>query len=164
MRNLLLALLSVGLLNHRNVAAQVNPTSVRGVWQAIQVTMTGPSPRTITIPDPRSNLTIITGKHYSQLHIEGEGPRPVPADLSKATADELRAAWGPFSGEAGTYEIGNNAITMRPTVAKNPAVMTPGAFTTYAIKLRGDTLWVTQQRTHRGPFANPVTIKAVRVE
>jgi hypothetical protein len=28
----------------------------------------------------------------------------------------------------------------------------------------GDTLWVTQQRNQQGPFANPVTIKAVRIE
>jgi hypothetical protein len=28
----------------------------------------------------------------------------------------------------------------------------------------GDTIWVTQQRNQNGPFANPFTIKAVRVE
>src|SRR3954449_6328790 len=70
MRTLVLALLSVGLFNYRNVGGQGNSTSVRGVWQAIQVTMTGPSARVITIPDPRPNLTIITAKHYSQLHVE----------------------------------------------------------------------------------------------
>ena len=85
--------------------------------------------------------------------------------MSKASADELRAAWGPFAGEAGTYEVTtDNVITMRPLVAKNPAAMAPGAFVTYSYKLDGDTLWVTQQRNQNGPFANPVTIKVVRVE
>ena len=57
-----------------------------------------------------------------------------------------------------------NVITMRPIVAKNPAAMGPGVFITYSYKLEGDTMWVTQQRNQNGPFANPVTIKAVRVE
>ena len=34
----------------------------------------------------------------------------------------------------------------------------------WANKLEGNTMWVTQQRNEKGPFANPVTIKAVRVE
>ena len=51
--------------------------------------------------------------------------------MTKATADELRAAWGPFVGEAGTYEVTTgNVITMRPIAAKNPAAMVPGAFIT----------------------------------
>ena len=77
----------------------------------------------------------------------------------------LRAAWGPFVGEAGTYEVtGVNLITMRPIVAKNPAVMGPAVVLTYAYKLEGDTLWVTQQRNQNGPFANPFTLELVRVE
>ena len=45
-----------------------------------------------------------------------------------ASADQLRAVWGPFVGEAGTFELsGNNMITMQATVAKNPAAMTKGA-------------------------------------
>ena len=165
MRNLFIALVSVGLLNHRDAIGQAKPASVRGVWQVIQVTMTGPAARVISIPEPRANLAVMTAKHYSHLQVESEGPRPVPADMTKATADELRAVWGPFSGEAGTYEVGsNNTMTMRPIVAKNPAAMTAGAFTIYGIKLAGDTLWITEQRTHRGPIVNPVTLKAVRVE
>jgi len=164
MRNLLIALVSVGLLSSRNASGQGKSTSVRGAWQVIQVTMTGPSPRTISVPDPRPNLAVFTAKHYSHLQVTSEGPRPIPADMAKATVEELRAVWGPFSGEAGTYELGNNTITMHPIVAKNPAAMTSGAFTIYGIKLQGDTLWITEQRTHRGPIVNPVTLKAVRVE
>jgi hypothetical protein len=85
--------------------------------------------------------------------------------VAHASADELRAAWGPFVGEAGTYEVtSGSVITMRPLAAKNPAAMVPGAFITYSYKLEGDSLWVTQQRNQQGPFANPVTIKAVRIE
>lgn len=164
MRNLFIALISLGLLDYSDAGAQAKPGSIRGVWQAIQVTTAGPSPRTITIPEPRPNLTIITARHYSHLQVGSESPRPVLADPTKATAEELRAVWGPFSGEAGTYEMGANTITTRPIAAKNPAAMAQGAFTTYAIRLQGDTLWLTEQRTHRGPVATPMTVKAVRVE
>ena len=135
------------------------------MWQAVEVTITGPGARTIVIPQPRPNLTIFTGRHYSQVHVDAEGPRPVLADVTKASADDLRAVWGPFVGEAGTYEVTNGSvITMRPIAAKNPAVMRPGSFITYSYKLDGDTMWVTEQRNQKGPFANPVTVKAARVE
>ena len=86
------------------------------------------------------------------------------ADAAHASADELRSVWGPFVGEAGTYEAAGGVMTMRPVAAKNPAAMRPGAFITYSYKLDGNTIWVTEQKNQDGPFANPVTIKAVRVE
>lgn len=165
MQRLLLTLLGAGLLTGRDVAGGSKPGSIQGVWQAVQVTMTGPSPGTITIPEPRPNLTIITAKHYSRVEVHADGPRHAPTDVASATAEELRAVWGPFVGEAGTYEVsGGNLVTMRPIVAKNPATMSSGAFTTHTFKLVGDTMWVTDQRNQNGPVANPVTVKLVRIE
>jgi len=139
--------------------------SIQGVWQTVEVTISGPAARTIAIRDPRPNLAILTARHYSRVEDQSERPRPVLADVAKADADELRAVWGPFVAEAGTYELtAGNLITMRPIVAKNPAVMGPGVFITYSYKREGDTMWVTQQRNQAGPFANPATFKLVRVE
>jgi hypothetical protein len=163
-KRLLLVLLSVGFLASASSEAQTKAGSIQGVWQVVEVRMSGPTPATITIPEPRPNLTIITARHYSRVQVEAEGPRPVIADVAKATADELRATWGPFVGEAGTYEIKGNVITMRPIAARNPAAMTHGAFTTWSFKLTGDTLLVTAEGNQNGPVANPVTVKAVRVE
>ena len=126
--------------------------------------MSGPTPRTITIPEPRPNLTILTARHYCRVQVESEGPRPILADAAKANADELRSTWGPFVGEAGTYEITGDLITLRPIASKNPAAMVPGAFSTWSYKLVGDTLSVTAQRNQNGPIVNPVTVKSVRVE
>ena len=110
-------------------------------------------------------MTIITAKHYSRVEVQAEGPRSIPADVTKASADELRAVWGPFVGEAGTYEVTNgNLITMRPIAAKNPAAMAPGAFSTYSYKLDGNTIVVSTQKNQNGSIVNPVTVKAVRVE
>ena len=164
MTKLLVLGLTAGLLATQEAATQPTRKSIQGVWQAVEVTTTGPGARTITIRQPRPNLTILTARHYSQLHDEAERPRPVLSDVAKASADELRAAWGPFAGDGGTYDVTGNVITMRPVVAKNPAAMASGAFTSYSYTLDGDTLRVTQQRNQNGPFVNPVTIKVVRVE
>jgi hypothetical protein len=161
---LLFVVVAAGLVASQGVAAQSKRASIQGVWQAVEVTFSGPGARTIVIPEPRTNLTILTARHYSRVEDQSEKPRPVPADLAKASADELRAAWGPFVGEAGTYEITANQMTMRPIAAKNPAVMGQGVFIIYSYKLDGNTMWVTQERNQHGPFANPVTIKVVRVE
>jgi hypothetical protein len=164
MNRYLLLILGAALLTSHAIASQTKSPSIQGVWQAVEVTIPGATPRTFTIPEPRPNLTVITARHYSRVQVEAEGPRPVIADVAKATADELRAAWGPFAAEAGTYEVTGNRITMRPVAAKNPAAMAPGAFSTWSYRLDGDTLWVTAERNQNGPIANPVTVKAVRVE
>ena len=164
MKKSLIVVLAVGLLASQALAGQSKRESIQGVWQAVEVTITGPGAHTIAIPQPRPNLVIFTARHYSQIHLDAESPRPVLADVTKASADELRAVWGPFAGEAGTYEATGNVITLRPVVAKNPAAMAPGAFITYSYKLDGDTLWVTFQKNQNGPIVNPVTVRAVRVE
>ena len=114
---------------------------------------------------PQPNFTILSGTHYSRTEVHAEQPRPVLADPTKATADELRAVWGPFVGEAGTYELsGDHLITMRPIVAKNPASMSNGVFSVYSYKVEGDSMTVTTLRNQNGPITSAVTIKLARVE
>ena len=166
MQKLLFAALGVGLLVSQGTAARSaqRPESIQGVWHVVEAAITGPGARTIAFAE-RPNLTIITAKHYSRVEVQADGPRPILADVAKASADELRAAWGPFVSEAGTYEVvPGGLVTMRPIASKNPAVMGPGVFITYSYKLDGDTLSLTQQRNQSGPFANPFSLKLVRVE
>ena len=161
---LLFAALSVALASGQGTAAQSARGSIQGVWRVVEAVITGPGARTIAFAE-RPNLTIFTTRHYSRSEVQADGPRPVLADVARATADELRAVWGPFVGEAGTYEVTSGSlITMRPIASKNPAVMGPGVFISYSYKLEGDTLSLTQQRNQNGPFANPFTLKLVRVE
>ena len=161
---LLFAMLIVGLTTGQGIPAQSPRNSLQGVWRVVEAVITGPGARTIAFAE-RPNLTIITARHYSRVEVQADGPRPILADVAKATADELRAVWGPFVSEAGTYEVTpGNVVTMRPIASKNPAVMGPGVFITYSYKLDGDTLSLTQQRNQNGPFANPFTLKLVRVE
>jgi hypothetical protein len=163
-KKVLFAVLSVALVSSQGMAGQSTRQSIQGVWRVVEATITGPSARTIAFTE-RPNLTIITARHYSRVEVQADGLRPILTDVAKASADELRAVWGPFVGEAGTYEVTpGNVITMRPIASKNPAVMGPGIFITYAYKLDGDTLSLTQQRNQNGPFANPFTLKLARVE
>src|SRR5438105_5476482 len=105
--------------------AQSRPASqstLQGVWRVTAVTTTGPNASTNSQPQP--GLYIFTAKHYSIVRVNGAKPRPdVPADIDKATADELRAVWDPFTANAGTYEVAGGNLTTRPMVAKNPGVM-----------------------------------------
>jgi hypothetical protein len=156
--------LSVSMLVGQGAAAQPARNSIEGVWRVVEATITGPGSRTISFAE-RPNLTIITDKYYSRVEVQADGPRPIPADVARASADELRAAWGPVVAEAGPYEVRpGGLLTMRPIASKNPAVMGPGVFITYSYKLEGNTLALTQQRNQNGPFTNPFTLKLVRVE
>jgi hypothetical protein len=162
-KKLLVMLFTIVVLAGTDVAGQSKRESIQGVWRVVEVTMTGPAARKISQIQP--NLTILTARHYSRIEVQAERPRPIATDVTTASADELRAVWGPFYGEAGTYGLTNgNMITLRPIVAKNPAAMAAESFSTYSYKLAGNTLWVTLERNQNGPVANPVTIKAVRVE
>ena len=163
MRGILAVLGGVILLGSAPAIAQSKPGPLQGVWQTVEVNIGGPTPRTIVVPQPGPYLTIITAKYYSRTEVQSDTPRPV-IDAAKATADELRAVWGPFVAEAGTYEISGDTITMRPLASKSPAAMAAGAFIVSTFKVDGNTLWIAQQRNQNGPYASPVTFKLVRVE
>lgn len=161
-KQLLVLTLGVAMLIAIGMRAQSKPASMQGAWRAVEVTMTGPNARTIAIQRP--TLTVATGRHYARVEEQSEGPRPILADITTASADELRATWGPFVGEAGTYELSGGTLTVHPIVAKNPAAMVAGAVIVYSYRFEGNTVTITQQRNQNGPFANPVTVKLVRVE
>jgi hypothetical protein len=134
----------------------------QGVWRTVEVVVPGPPLRTFR---SAATLAIFHGRHYSRVELHTEQPRPQLADPAKASADELRAVWGPFVAEAGTFELrGDNTITMRATVAKNPAAMVEGASSVYTYRHEGDLLLLTQVRTPAGPSPNPVTVTLRRIE
>jgi hypothetical protein len=143
------------------LTADAPRAAFEGVWRTVDVVVQGPTPQTFK---PDATLAIFHGKHYSRVEVHAEGPRPMLKDPAAATADELRAAWGPFVGEAGTFELSGDLVTMQATVAKNPAAMANGATSAYTYQRNGDTLTLTQVRTHLGPSRAPVTIKLARVE
>jgi hypothetical protein len=134
----------------------------QGVWRTVEVTVPGPMPQTFR---PAATIAIFHGKHYSRVEVHAEQDRPMMRNPAVASADELRAVWGPFVGEAGTFELsGKNTVTMRAMVAKNPAAMTDGALSVYTYERNGETLTLTQVRGPAGPMTNPVTVTLMRIE
>lgn len=142
-------------------SAEEANTTFQGVWRTLEVNVSGPGARTFR---PEATLAIFHGRHYSRIEVHAEQPRPPLVDQATASADQLRAVWGPFVGEAGTFELTGNEITMHATVAKNPAVMAPGASSVYTYRREGDVLTLTQVRTSAGATAYPVTVKLTRIE
>ena len=142
--------------------AQEPNAALQGVWRTVEVVVPGAPARTFR---PTATLAIFHGRHYSRVEEHAEQPRPFLADQASASADQLRAVWGPFVAEAGTFELsGNNTITMQASVAKNPAAMKPGAQSVFTYRREGDFLILTQLRTPAGPSPDPITIKLTRVE
>src|SRR3569623_1843734 len=72
---------------------------------------------------------IFTPTHYSMMAATKD--RADIVDTNKATADELRAMWGPMLANTGTYEISGDLMTIHPVAAKFPVVMKPGGGEVY---------------------------------
>ena len=135
---------------------------LQGVWQVDHVVTTGPNATTVTSPQP--GILIFTNRYYSRAEVTSANARPALPDIAAATADELRATWGPFTSNAGTYEVSGGTLITRQIVAKNPAVMAQGAFTALSYRIQGDTLWLTPERSELGPVQNPRTVRFRRIE
>jgi hypothetical protein len=142
-------------------AAEPN-AAVQGVWRTLEVVVPGAAGRTFK---PEATLAIFHGRHYSRVEVHAEQPRPLLGNPAEASADQLRAVWGPFVAEAGTFDVsGSDVITLRTTIAKNPAAMRDGASSVYKYRREGDTLTLTEVRTPAGPSAQPITVRLARVE
>ena len=136
---------------------------VQGVWSLTEITTTGPNGSTTQASQP--SMYLFTKKHYSVIYVSRSDPRPPIADISKATADELRDVFvNSFIANAGTYEVKGGKLTMRPMVAKSPGFMEPGTFVTTSIKLDGNVMTLVSDSSNNGPAANPTTFKLKRVE
>ena len=99
----LASLFSVATLFAAGPAGRLNSAAIQGVWKTVEVRVGGQAPQTFTNIQP--NLTILTGNHYARVEVHADNPRPLIADVAKATADELRATWGTFAAEAGSSQL-----------------------------------------------------------
>jgi hypothetical protein len=74
--------------------AQGTRGTLQGVWRVSEIATSGKNAKSLKSPQP--GLYIFTARHYSIMSITADKPRPQFADAAKATADELRDAWGPL--------------------------------------------------------------------
>ena len=141
-------------------AAESN-AALQGVWRTLEVVLPGAAGRTFK---PDATLAIFHGRHYSRVEVHAEQPRPLLGNPADASADQLRAVWGPFVAEAGTFESsGSDVITMRATVAKNPASMARRSVEWLHLPAPGRHV-DTEVRTPADPSARPIAVTPTRVE
>jgi len=108
-------------------------------------------------------LYFFTPTHYSMMAAVKD--RADIVDTSKATADELRAMWGPMLANTGTYDTSGDLMTIHPIAAKFPVVMKPGGNEIYRFHIEGNTMTLQQVRNARGvEVQSGVVRKFVRVE
>ena len=108
---------------------------------------------------------IYTETHFSFTHDLSDARRPnlFPFGLAAATADQLRATFGPFRAGAGTYELSGGEVTTR-TEASMFGPVAPDAFAVQSYTLEGNTLMLTTRRSQFGPVPAPRTFVLTRVE
>ena len=138
-----------------------NP-SIVGVWKVAERTYTGPNARKITSPQP--GVRIFTQRHFSISEDTSDTLRELPVE---GATDKQRAdVSGPFTAQAGTYEIKGNEITQRRIAAKNPNNVRPEAFfiNTFRFESKDTHLWLTEKANQNGPIANPIIRKLTRLE
>ena len=63
-----------------------------------------------------------------------------------ATKEEKIAAYDSIWGNAGTYEVTGETVTIRPIISRVPNFMA-GGYQKYQFRVDGDTLWLTGKST-----------------
>lgn len=152
----------VGLTVVGQQRGESKPT-LKGVWRYVELTSTGPTARTTSnVP----GLLVFTDRHFSLNYWPDVKPVDLPTN-DKATDKDRADAWRGFFSRAGTYKVSGDVVAMKRTfVAAGFDIMRAGpeALLTWTYKVDGETLWLTQKANQTGPFANPATVKLVRLE
>ena len=141
--------------------AQPASPGVVGVWKVSEIMTGGPKPRPLA---SSTGIVIFTQRHYSISQVTSEKPRPDLPPKKEATDKQRADAYEPFTGQAGTYEIHGNEMTIRPAVSMNPNLMRAGSFTTVTFVREGNTLSITFKADENGPLVNKITMKYTLVE
>ena len=134
--------------------------SIEGVWRLDEQSSAG-NTRHMSQP----SMYIFTKKHYSIIYVSSDAPRQALADISKATADELRSVFvESFVANAGLYDMKDGKISFWPKVAKSPTFMRDGSYVTFTFKVTGNTMTMTSEGENGYPVKTPVISKFTRIE
>jgi hypothetical protein len=97
-----------------------------------------------TISPAQPGLWTFTASHYSFIQVTSATPRPEVAIRPDTPVVDIMNMYGPvFQAQAGTYAVTGNVITLKPMVAKSPALTASGTPQPYSWKLAGQTLQLT---------------------
>lgn len=136
------------------------PKSIEGVWRVVEQTING---RTLRGDQLGLGYHIWTKGFYCAVRESDVPPRPNITDTDTASAEQLRAVWGPFVAQIGTYQLSADGLTSSTTlVAKNPSNMGTARVGRGRVRVEGGTLITEPANPNRG--GRKITLKMVRVE
>ncbi len=132
-----------------------------GVWKVAEIV----SPAGVRQSSPQPTMYLFTSRYYSHVSVTSPTPRPNHTGPNLTETQRLEM-WEPFSATAGTYEVRGNEFTIRPIVAKNPAFMEPGSFTTFELVAEGNDIWIRASVGPGGPIPQAAAnrVRLVRLE
>jgi hypothetical protein len=133
---------------------------VTGAWRLDEIS--GPDGKTAKFTNP--NTYLFTKGHFSIIRIEGDKPRSTDPWM-EMTRDQLIDAYiKQFTASGGTYEMKGSTLTMKTSIAKNPAFMARANWISYAVKFNGQTMTLTSTATNEGPIKNPQVMTLTRLD
>jgi len=136
------------------------PKSIEGVWRVVEQTINN---RTLRGDQLGVGYHIWTKGYYCAVRESDVPPRPNVTDTDAASAADLRAVWGPFVAQLGTYKLSPDGLTSATTlVAKNPSNMDQVRVAQGRARLDGDTLITEPADPNKE--GRRITLKMVRVE
>ena len=140
------------------VAAQ----EVAGAWRLDEATMPGPGGKIAKFTNP--NIYLFTKGHFSIIRIEGDKPRSTDSWTTMTPEQVVDTYIKQFTASGGTYDMKGGILTMKTTIAKNPAFMARANWISYSVKVNGKTMTLTATATNEGPIKNPQVMTLTRLD
>ncbi|MBV9215011.1 MAG: hypothetical protein JO053_02455 [Acidobacteria bacterium] len=135
---------------------------VAGAWRLDEIKATRPDVPSGKFTNP--NMYLFTKGSWSIIRVEGDKPRSMEPWASMTQDQVVDTYIKQFSASGGTYEMKGNTLTMKTTIAKNPAYMARANWISYVVKITGQTMTLTAAATNEGPIKNPQILTLTRLD
>ena len=157
-RNFVLGLFAILVLSGFAAAQKVE-----GAWRLDEATVPGATDgKTSKFSNP--NIYLFTKGHFSIIRVEGDKPRSMDPWMSMTQEQLIDTYIKQFTASGGTYEMKGNTLTMKTTIAKNPAFMARANWISYTVKVDGQKMTLTATATNEGPIKNPQVMTLTRLD
>jgi hypothetical protein len=133
---------------------------VAGAWRLDEIN--GADGKTAKFTNP--NIYLFTKGHFSIIRIEGDKPRSTDPWMEMTREQVIDAYIKQFTASGGTYDMKGRTLTMKTTIAKNPAFMARANWISYTVKFTGQTMTLTAATTNEGPIKNPQVMTLTRLD
>jgi hypothetical protein len=136
--------------------------NVAGAWRLDEIKTSGPEAKSAKFTNP--NIYLFTKGHFSIIRVEGDKPRSLDPWMQMTPEQVIDAYIKQFSASGGPYEMKGSTLTMKTTIAKNPAFMARANWISYDVKINGQTMTLTTTATNEGPIKNPQIMTLTRLD